>query len=209
MRPATVLVALTALACVPSFADAQRRDRDRDRDRDRHERVRVRIYRDRYREAGPSRSLTLAVGVLKYDFAGGDDDDFPMAALRGDWRLTRFLRSELDATYAVGDVADATAADGERSTSLATTTVGIQAQLPFRYVRPYVGAAVGLFGRFDGGDDGESSVRPTTAFPVGVRLAVSSRLALRAEVRWRFDQHETNSATAVDREQTVGLSVGF
>ena len=209
MRPAAVLVALAALAFGSSPADAQRRDRDRDRDRDRHERVRVRVYRDRYEAPGSSRALTLAVGVLDYDFAGRDDSSFPMAALRADWRLTRFLRSELDATYAVGDVADATVADGERSTGLATATVGVQAQLPFRYLRPYVGAAVGLFGRFDGGDDGESSVRPTTAFPVGVRLAVSPRLALRAEVRWRFDQHEANNATAVNREQTVGLSVGF
>ena len=208
MRLAVVLASLAALSFVPSDSDAQHRDRDRDRDRDRRERVRVRVYRDRYREPVPARELTLAVGVLDYDFAGRDDDDFPMAALRANWRLTRHLLSELDATYALGDVADAAAADGERSTSLATATVGIQAQLPFRFVRPYVGAAVGLFGRFDDGDDAESSVRPTTAFPVGVRLALSPRLAIRGEVRWRFDQHEPN-ATAVDREQTVGLSFGF
>jgi hypothetical protein len=195
--------------------ERERREREHDErqarvrvERDRHDRVSVRVFRQRYRDPVPARSLTLAVGVLNYDFAGDDDENFPMAALRADWRLTRFLRGEVDGTYAVGDVADPTAADGDRSTSLATATAGVRAELPLRYLRPYVGAAVGLFGRFDGGDDGESFVRPTTAFPVGLRLAVSPRLALRAEVRFRFDQHE-NEATAVNREQTVGLSFGF
>lgn len=151
------------------------------------------------------------MGVLRYDFAGRSDDNFPMAALRADWRLTRFLRSEVDATYALGDVADATAPDGERSTSLATATAGVQAELPFRYLRPYAGVAVGLFGRFDGdeeGTEGGRSVRPTTAFPVGLRLAVSPRLAVRAELRFRFDQHDDDT-TAPNREQTVGLSFRY
>ncbi len=224
MRLAFVLASLAALSFTPANADAQHRDRDRERDRrererdrvrrerDRDERVQIRVYRDRYRSAVPSRNLTLAVGVLHYGPASASDDNFPMAALRGDWRLTRFLRSEVDATYALGDVDDsAAAADGERSTSLATATVGVQGELPFRYLRPYAGVAVGLFGRFDGdedGSDGESSVRPTTAFPVGLRLVVSQRLAVRAEVRFRFDQLDNNS-TASNREQTVGLSFGF
>lgn len=182
------------------------------RDRARHERVQLRVYRrTRARDHLPSRNLTLAVGVLSYDFAGRSDDNFPMAALRADWRLTRFLRGEIDATYALGDVADAGAEDGERSTGLATATAGVQAELPFRYLRPYAGVAVGLFGRFDGdetGSDGERSVRPTTAFPLGVRLAVSPRLAVRAELRFRFDQHDDNS-TALNREQTVGLSFRY
>ncbi len=227
MRLALVLASLAALSFTPANADAQHRDRDRDRERDRDrrererdrvrrerdrdERVQIRVYRDRYRASVPSRNLTLAVGVLHYGLAGASDDDFPMAALRGDWRLTRFLRSEVDATYALGDVDDPAAADGERSTSLATATVGVQGELPFRYLRPYAGVAVGLFGRFDGdedGSDGESSVRPTTAFPVGLRLVISQRLAVRAEVRFRFDQRDDNS-TASNREQTVGLSFGF
>jgi hypothetical protein len=236
MRLAFVVASLAALALTPADGRAQDRDRDRDRERrrererdrqereherreeererrarDREDRVQIRVYHDRYRSFLPSRNVTLAVGVLNYDFAGQSDDNFPMAALRGDWRLTRFLRSEVDATYALGDVADATAPDGERSTSLATATAGVQAELPFRYLRPYAGVAVGLFGRFDDdeeGSEGESSVRPTTAFPVGLRFTFSPRLALRAEVRFRFDQHD-NDTTAADREQTVGLSFRF
>ena len=176
------------------------------------ERVEVRVYRDRdeerryrRRDRFPSRNLSLVVGALNYDFA--DDDNFPMAALRADWRLTRFLRGEVDASYATGDVPADAATGGERSTSLAAATVGVQAELPFRYVRPYAGVAVGLFGRFDEGD-GPSFVRPTTAFPVGVRIPFSPRLALRGELRWRFDQHENNS-TAVNVEQTAGLSFSF
>lgn len=232
MRLAFVLASLAALSLVPDDVHAQYRDRDRrerererrererereereereERARDRAERVQVRVYHTRYRDRAPSRNLTLAVGVLRYDFAGQADDNFPMAALRADWRLTRFLRSEIDATYALGDVADAAAPGGERSTSLATATAGVQAELPFRYLRPYAGVAVGLFGRFDGDEgesEGERSVRPTTAFPVGLRLAVSPRLAVRAEVRFRFDQHDNNT-TAADREQTVGLSFRY
>lgn len=192
-------------------SEERARDAREARDRARRDRVQVRVYRARARDHAPSRNLTLAVGVLTYDFAGRSDDNFPMAALRADWRLARFLRSEIDATYALGDVADATAEDGERSTGLATATVGVQAELPFRYLRPYAGVAVGLFGRFDGdeaGSDGERSVRPTTAFPLGLRLAVSPRLAVRAELRFRFDQHDNNT-TALDREQTVGLSFRY
>jgi hypothetical protein len=186
--------------------EQERRERERERVRAR-ERVTVRVYRDgdQFRRRPPSRNLSLMVGVLNYDFA--DDDNFPMAALRADWRLTRFLRGEVDASYATGDVPADVATGGERSTSLATATLGVQAELPFRYVRPYVGVAAGLFGRFDEGD-GPSFVRPTTAFPVGVRIPFSPRLALRGELRWRFDQHENNS-TAVDVEQTAGLSFSF
>ena len=219
MRPRVLLATLAALTLLPAAADAQRRGRGRDRDRDHErdrdydrdrdrERRRVRVYRtsSRYRDYEPSRHLSLMVGVLDYDFAG---DNFPMAALRADWRLTRFLRSEVDVTYALGEVADtaAGAPTAERNTSLGTATVGIQAQLPFRYVRPYVGAAVGLFGRLDEGD-GASFVRPTHAFPVGVRVPVSPRLMLRGEVRFRFDQHENNT-TAENVERTAGLSFAF
>jgi hypothetical protein len=133
------------------------------------------------------------VGALNTDFAG--DDNFPMAALRADWRLRRWLRSELGVSYALGDVPAPGDAAGERSTSLATATVGIQAELPFRYLRPYAGVATGLFGRFDE-SGGARFVRTTQEFPVGVRVPVSSRLALRAEARFRFDQHENNTTAA-------------
>ena len=51
-------------------------------------------------------------------------------------------------------------------------------------------------------------VRPTVAAPVGVRIPFSSRIALRGEVRWRFDQHPDGDS-AVNREITAGLSFGY
>ena len=201
MRAILVLpLALSLL--LPAGAEAQRRRRDRDDDH-----VRVRVYRDRYREPMSTRDLSLMVGVLKYDYA---EDNLPTAALRAGWRLNRFLRSELDVSYATGDVGAVPGsgdAGGERNASLGAATVGIQAELPFPFLRPYAGAAAGLFGRWDEGDGG-SFVRPTHAFPVGVRLALSPRIAVRAETRFRFDEHESGPS-ATNTEYMAGLSFGF
>ncbi|HEU4630275.1 MAG TPA: hypothetical protein VFS08_11065 [Gemmatimonadaceae bacterium] len=161
-----------------------------------------------YFERSPARQLSLSVGVLRYDPA--DDDNFPMAALRVDWRLRHWLRSEVGLAYALADVTPAGApagSDEEINSSLLAATVGVQAELPVPYVRPYVGAAAGLFGRLDE-EGGDRFVRPTMAFPVGIRIPLSSRLGLRAEARWRFDEHETGGS-AVDVEQTVGVSFGW
>ncbi|HEX6629740.1 MAG TPA: hypothetical protein VF048_01560 [Gemmatimonadaceae bacterium] len=154
-----------------------------------------------------SRQLSLSVGALRYDRA--DDDDFPMAALRVDWRLRRWLRSEVGLAYALADIPrpDATAGDDDINSSLLAATVGLQAELPTPYVRPYVGAAAGLFGRFDE-EGGDRFVRPTMAFPVGVRIPFSPRLGLRVEARWRFDEHE-DGRSSPDVEQTVGVSIGW
>lgn len=207
MRLSYLFAPLVALALMPADADAQFRRRPRPRDDDRRYEYRV----ERRRDFAAARNLSLVVGVFDYDYAS-DGDNFPMGALRADWRLTRFLRSEVDVSYALGEVGAAAGVGGERNTSLAAATVGIQAELPFRFVRPYVGAAAGLFGRFDeddaGGADGASFVRPTQAFPVGVRLALSPRLVVRGEVRFRFDQHEDNT-TAANVERTAGLSFAF
>jgi hypothetical protein len=147
------------------------------------------------------------VGALSYDRA--DDDNFPMAALRVDWRLRHWLRSEVGIAYALADIPrpGATAADDDINSSLLAATVGLQAELPVPYVRPYVGASAGLFGRFDE-EGGDRFVRPTMAFPVGVRIPFSSRLGLRAEARFRFDEHE-DGRSSPDVEQTVGVSIGW
>ncbi len=166
-----------------------------------------------------SRQLTLAVGVLRYRPDG--DDNHPMAALRADWRLRSWLRSELGASYAMAEL-DIPTEDGavreDVSSHLLTATVGLLAEAPFPYFRPYVGAAAGLFARFDGESDdedaaggdaeGDSFVRPTMAFPVGVRIPITPRLGLRAEARFRFDEHR-DGRSATNVEQTVGLSFGF
>ena len=189
LRP-FVLIAL-ALVLPVTAADAQRRTRG--------------TYR--YQSSIPSREISLVVGVLNYDFA--DDNDFPTAALRLNWRLARYVRSEVSFSYALGDVAPtaANATEDEIDSHLLAATVGIEAELPTPVIRPYVGAATGIFARLDdeGGDD---FARPTHAFPLGLRVLLSERLGLRAEVRWRFDEHQ-DGRTAVNTEQTVGLRFAF
>ena len=159
----------------------------------------------------PSRSLTLSVGALRYEPQG--DDNHPMAALRDDWRLRRWLYSEFGASYALASLepANGDPAADEVNSSLATATVGLRAELPWPYVRPYVGAAAGLFARFDGETDTSESddfVRPTFAVPVGVRIPLTPTLSLRGEARFRFDEHR-DGASVANVEQTVGLSFRF
>ena len=196
----TIAIAIATALLLPAALDAQARRRPRPRTE------RVVVYSSRHDDYWPSRRLSLLVGALNAE-QPGDDENFPMAALRAEWRLGRFVRSELGASFALGEF-DALAPGGEDvSSTLATATLGVLAEMPLPLVRPYVGAAAGLFGRFDEGE-GESFVRPTIGFPVGVRLPLSSRLSLRGEARWRFDEQESG-ASAVNVEQTAGLSFTF
>jgi len=213
--PAALLAALSVLllaGLVPATAEAQIRRRCRS-----CERERVRVYvregrRDYDRDYWRRRQLSLLVGVLNTDL--GSNDKLPMAAMRADWRLARFVRGEVGASYALGQLDFGAAGtpgapSGDVNTSLFTATVGIQGELPIPFVRPYAGAAAGLFGRFDEkGSGGQRFVRTTTAFPVGVRIPVSDRLSLRAEVRFRFDA-DPSGATTENVEQTAGLSFAF
>lgn len=200
-RPALALAALVALGLLPNSATAQRRDDRRD---DRQVRS-FRISVDRG-ERRPDREITMSVGALRSD---DDDLTLPMAALRTDWRLRRWLRSELGVSYGVGTI-DAQAGgfvDGaSRSLQLGTATVGVRAELPTDFIRPYVGIATGLAYRAE--EDSPKYVRTTTAFPVGVRFLLGDRVSLRAEARWRFDQRRTGGQNVM-LEQTGGLSVVF
>ena len=205
----TAALAATTLAATPDAAEAQRVVVRRGQ-QPRQPARSVVVRRDSDRMA--SRSLTLSVGALRYRDAA--DDNHPMAALRAEWRLRHWLRSELGMSYALAnlDVAsDGAEATEEIDASLLTATLGLNAELPIPVVRPYVGAAVGLGARFDGDGDtyeGDTFVRPVFAVPVGIRIPVSSRLGLRAEARFRFDeQRDGRSMTNV--EQTVGVSFGF
>lgn len=194
LRP---LLVVGALALLPAVTHAQWRIVRRSRPSYYH-----------HEQWAPSREASLVVGVLNYDF--GNDDNFPMAAFRFDWRLTRVLRGELSVSYAVAQVDDPSG-EGDMNANLATATVGLRAELPTPLIRPYVGAGMGLFGRFDEktrDEGGMRSIRPTHVFPVGVRIPLSDRAAVRGEVRWRFDQHQ-GGLTAVDIEKTAGLSFAF
>ena len=206
----TAALAAATLAITPDAAEAQRVVVRRGQPREPERAVVVRRDHDRFGAA--ARSLTLAVGALRYRDA--TDDNHPMAALRAEWRLRSWLRSELGMSYALANL-DVTppgsATTEEIDASLLTATVGLNAELPIPILRPYVGAALGLGARFDGDGDtyeGDSFVRPIVAFPVGVRIPVSSRLGLRAEARFRFDE-QPDGRSMTNVEQTVGISIGF
>ena len=206
------LVSGLALVAAPRAAAAQRVNRCRyyadgrwyscEVERRRYEPAR---RRDDALYGGARRQVTLGVGVLQYDLGGRED--VPLAVLRGDWRLSRLWRGELGVAYGFGDLPRAPGDPGVGLTSahVLAPTIGLLAELPTPYLRPYAGAAAGVFARFDDGDD---FVRPTLAFPVGLRAVLSPRVALRAEARFRFDQQPTG-ASAPNRELTAGLSVGY
>jgi hypothetical protein len=155
----------------------------------------------------PDREITMSVGALRSE---DDDEQLPMAALRTDWRLRRWLRSEVGVSYAVGSTSrpegSTVVAPDSKSLMIGSATVGLRAELPARFVRPYIGVAGGLTYRDE--EDGSRYVRTMMAFPTGVRFALSDRVSLRAEARWRFDQRRTGGE-AVRVEQTGGLSVVF
>jgi hypothetical protein len=212
---AAALLAGAALAAAPRAADAQRStDRCRyyadgrwyscEAERRPAQRVRARRVSDGY-HGSAARQVTLGVGVLQYDLAGRET--IPLAALRGDWRLSRVWRGELGLAYGFGDLPRAPGDPGVGlvNAHVLAPTVGLIAELPTPYLRPYAGAAAGVFARFDDGDD---FVRPTVAFPVGLRAVLSPRVSLRAEARFRFDQ-QPSGAAAPNRELTAGLSVGY
>lgn len=218
-RPALLIAALCALTLAPSLSNAQSTTRERERERERarererqrdHDRdtrtfraVRISVER---RERMPDREITMSVGALRVQDA---DVNLPMAALRTDWRLRRWLRSELGVSYAIGSIdrlENGTVPPDSRTLQLATGTVGLRAELPTRVIKPYVGVAAGLVFRNE--EDGDQYVRTTMAFPAGVRLVLSPRVSLRAEARWRFDQRRSGSE-GVRVEQTGGLSVAF
>ena len=154
----------------------------------------------------PTSSVALVFGGFSYDHGG--DRTYPMAGLRLERRLSRHLITEVavSAARVEVDIVDNTQPEPtvERGTSgIGAAMVGVQAELPVRGIRPYVGIAAGLFGRFDS-EGGDRFLRTTTAFPVGVRIALTDRLDYRAEVRARFDEHQSGGSAA-DAEITLGL----
>ncbi len=192
------------MALLPAAVSAQStRDRDRDRDTRRVRTVRVSFER---RDRVPDREITMSVGAFN---SRDDDKNLPMASLRTDWRLRRWLRSEAGVSYAIGSIdvpASGSTPAASRTLQFGTATVGLRAELPTAFIRPYVGIAAGLTRRDEEG--GDPYIRTTMAFPAGVRIMLSDRVSLRAEARVRFDQRRSGGE-APGIEQTGGLSVVF
>lgn len=193
-------LSLCALALLPAAVSAQS---DRDRDTRRVRTVRLSFER---RDRVPDREITMSVGAFN---SRNDDKNLPMASLRTDWRLRRWLRSEAGISYAIGSIdvpASGATPAASRTLQFGTATVGLRAELPLAFIRPYVGIAAGLTRRDEEG--GDPYIRTTMAFPAGVRIMLSDRVSLRAEARVRFDQRRTGGE-APGIEQTGGLSVVF
>lgn len=165
-------------------------------------------------DALPRRSVTLQVGGLASDVFISEAQSYPTVGVLADWRLSRYLLAEVGSSYTRGrvEVANHTGPVStyhEKTTQLATATVGMQAELPLPYVRPYVGIASGLFLRLDP-SGGDRFLSTTQAFPVGVRVPVTDRMAARGEVRVRYDNHwGAEGGTALGAEATVGMSFKF
>src|SRR5688500_1877727 len=154
-------------------------------------------------------TLNLQGGGLMYDREG--DGTFAMGAVRVDWQLSRFIRAEVGGSYArpgttgVRTIGQNVVEPFESHSNLMTAKVGVQAHLPTRVASPYVGLATGVFGRFDA-EGGDRFFRPTQEVMAGVRVPVRGGIGLRAELRYRLDQHQ-DGGTASDMEHTLGVTI--
>jgi hypothetical protein len=157
---------------------------------------------------GPS--IAVMAGGLIYDFEG--DQTKLMLAGSADWQITKHIIVELGSTWSRFDITrlDHTqnpVVSVPSTTQLFTGTVGVQGQVRLGRVRPYIGAATGVFVRYDA-EGGDRFIRPTTSFPLGVRIDVHDRFGIRAELRARFDEHQSG-ASGTNVEQTLGVTLGF
>ena len=158
----------------------------------------------------PERSFTLQAGVLGTEIAEGSS--FGMVAARADWKLARYVRGEVGLSLARGEVevgnhTGSTPTFSQEPTRLSTATVGVQAELPLPYVRPYVGAAAGVYLRLDTAG-GHRFLSTTQEFPAGVRIPLTERLGARGEVRLRYDEQQGNGQE-LGAETTLGVTWRF
>jgi hypothetical protein len=157
---------------------------------------------------GGHRAFTVHAGGFSYDLADGHRA--PMLGARMDWALSPIIVAEAGASVArieathINPAQVGTPLAGASHRDLATLSVGVQAQAPLPFVQPYVGVSTGLISQMDG-PDGDYVIRPTQAFPIGVRVPLSQHVGLRGEVRYRFDELEGMSNT--NRETTLGVTV--
>ncbi|HEV2146616.1 MAG TPA: hypothetical protein VGR37_04300 [Longimicrobiaceae bacterium] len=162
------------------------------------------------REGIPKRAVSLMVGGFGSDI--NESTTFGIAAARLDQRLSRHFLAEAGLSFArgeveIGDYSSSQPVFSRATTSLATATVGVQAEAPLGPVRPYVGIASGLYLRMDP-SGGHRFLYTTTEFPAGVRVPLTERLGARAEVRLRYDEQQGNGP-ALGAETTVGVSLRF
>ncbi len=160
-------------------------------------------------------TVTAVGGQFYYDFA---DENFPMAAVRFDRPLSKWVRFEFEGSLARVEVqSDPSGAFDpnlpELKSSLGTVSIGFQLRHRTERVEPYVGFGFGLFKRRDdqSEDEGQSvrSSQSTLVFPGGLRIFLTDQLGLRAEVRMRRDQTAFGVSSETNWEKTLGISWTF
>ncbi|HEX6573691.1 MAG TPA: hypothetical protein VF042_01870 [Gemmatimonadaceae bacterium] len=153
---------------------------------------------DRFSRPGNERTITLQVGAFNHDFYG--DESRPMGALRLNWGLRRWVLSELGAFYTQLEN------PGEDNVHMTGVDIGLQAQLPHSFFRPYVGLATGI-NYTDEGDGGDSFFAPSMQAMGGIRLWLSRNVAIRGEARFRLDEQQSTPNAADNSELTGGLTI--
>jgi hypothetical protein len=151
-------------------------------------------------ERASSSSLSLLAGGINSEAFASAGRNYPLVALRADWRHTPYILSEIGISHAVPvvvleDHGPPTPSMVQVRSHVTSATVGLQAQLPLAPVRPYVGVATGLHMRLDP-SGGHRFVSLVQHFPVGVGIDVTERMGLRGEARIRFDEQQGNGFEA-------------
>ena len=159
------------------------------------------------------RTATVRAGGLMYD-RGGDQTNLMLGG-GVDWALSRHVIGEVEGSWSSSDATFVDYTNNpnepiarETSTHLATVTAGVQAQAVLGPVRPYIGVSGGLFMRYDENGGGDRFLLQTFTVPGGLRIHLTDRLGLRAELRARFDTHQ-DGGSGFNLEQTVGVSLRF
>ncbi len=124
-----------------------------------------------------------------------------MAAVRTDWRLRNWLRTELGGSYARAE------SDTEGAVNVAGVDVSLQAELPTSFVRPYLGLGMGIHGTFEP-EGGDRYFGPSNQAMAGLRMRLTDRVGLRGELRYRMDAGQSGGH-ANNMEMTGGLSWRF
>ena len=174
LRKLVVVAALAAASFIPlDSADAQWRRHSRDR------------------------SVSIMAGAFYHDYYG--DEAAPMAALRFNWEVRRWLVTEFGTFYARPET------DNDDDVSMTGADVSIQAQLPHPLLQPYLGLGTGIHITLEQ-EPGDRYAESSTQAMGGLRLSLGRGIGLRGEIRYRIDDQQSSTNAADNIELTAGLS---
>lgn len=150
----------------------------------------------------PTRSISVSRGSMEFDASGVGTTD--VIALRADRRLAgSWLLGELGLAYS-SLREDLQAND----TRLGVAELQLQAQAPFPYVQPYIGAGVGTLSYLTNAQ-GRGSVTEAVSAGAGLRVDVIRNFGLRADGRIRYWDWNGEGFVNASGEITAGLAYRF